>query len=161
MGEEVKKLTPTGRIQRPAYNIVAEWIKRCCGISTSQDGFEEDVMFNYKWVNDPEARNKRSNFVYANVDNFDDNESIVDLTQNDDANMNNDDGGDNLYEGEDSRNRNSSNKAENEDNWNKDKKNSWNNDVENGWNENDENEGRNGDWNEDRSEYPNEDWNEG
>ena len=47
-------------------------------------------MFNYEWVNDPEARNKRSNFVYANVDNFDDNESIVDLTQNDDANMNND-----------------------------------------------------------------------
>ena len=105
MGEEVKKLTPTGRIQRPAYNVVAEWIKRawdqvdtalikrsfkCCGISTSQDGSEEDVMFNYEWVNDPEARNKRSNFVYANVDNFDDNESIVDLTQNDDANMNND-----------------------------------------------------------------------
>ena len=28
MGEEVKKLTPTGRIQRPAYNVVAEWIKR-------------------------------------------------------------------------------------------------------------------------------------
>ncbi|CAG8733968.1 1827_t:CDS:2, partial [Cetraspora pellucida] len=53
---EVKKLTPTGRIQRPAYNV-------CCGISTSQDGSEEDVMFNY---------------------------DIVDLTQNDDANMNND-----------------------------------------------------------------------
>ena len=69
------------------------------------------------------------------------------------------DGGDNLYEGEDSRNRNSSNEAENEDDWNKDKENGWNDDIENGWNENDENEGRNDDWNEDRSEYPNEDWN--
>ncbi|CAG8460887.1 20074_t:CDS:2, partial [Dentiscutata erythropus] len=128
MGEEVKKLTPNGCIQCPAYNIVAD-------ISTSQDGSKEDVMFNYE-----------SNFVYANVENFDDNENIVNLTQNDDANMNNDSCSDNLYEGKDSRNKNSLNEAKNKDDWNKDK-------------ENDKSEYSNEVWSEDRSEYLNEDWN--
>ncbi|CAG8786058.1 402_t:CDS:2, partial [Gigaspora rosea] len=60
MSEEIKKLTRTG----PEW-VIKSWnqvdpalIKRsfkCCGISTAQDGTEEDLMFNYDWVNNPEA----------------------------------------------------------------------------------------------------------
>ncbi|CAG8781923.1 24556_t:CDS:2, partial [Gigaspora rosea] len=71
MGEEIKKLTRTGRIQRPAYNLVAEW---CCGISTAHDGTEEDLMFNYDWVNNPEAQNRNHEFIYINEDNESDSE---------------------------------------------------------------------------------------
>ncbi len=50
MAEEIKKLTPTGHIQRPAYHTVAEWVDiawrnvdsaliqrsfKCCGISNA------------------------------------------------------------------------------------------------------------------------------
>jgi hypothetical protein len=69
MAEEIKKLTPTGHIQRPAYNLVANWVKiawdqvdsalikrsfKCCGVSTAQDGSEENIMFDYNWVENPE-----------------------------------------------------------------------------------------------------------
>ncbi|CAG8546623.1 2140_t:CDS:2 [Racocetra fulgida] len=76
MGEEIKKLTHTGYIQRPAYNL-------CCGIFTAQNGTEEDLMFNYNWVNNPEAQNKNGEYVYIDEDNASNSESIVDLIQND------------------------------------------------------------------------------
>ncbi|CAG8832090.1 25839_t:CDS:1, partial [Gigaspora rosea] len=98
MGEEIKKLTPKGRIQRPAYNLVAKWIKlawdqvdpnlikqsfKCCGISIAQYGSEEDVMFDYNWVANPESRNNNDNYIYVDVDNASDSESVIDLTLND------------------------------------------------------------------------------
>ncbi|CAG8855303.1 31963_t:CDS:2, partial [Gigaspora margarita] len=103
MGEEVKKLTPTGRIQRPAYNLVAQWIKtawdqvdpalikrsfKCYSISTAQDGSEEDFMFNYNWVKNPDSQNKNSNSMYIDTDDISDGESVVDLTHNDDSDSN-------------------------------------------------------------------------
>ncbi|CAG8696665.1 18204_t:CDS:1, partial [Acaulospora morrowiae] len=62
MAEECKKLTPTGRIQKPAYNVIAQWIKKawddidpaliqrsfkCCGISNARDGSEDKLIFDF------------------------------------------------------------------------------------------------------------------
>ena len=60
--EEVKELTPTGKLKRPSYETVANWVKdlwnavnvnlirrsfKCCGISNNRDGSEDDWIFNY------------------------------------------------------------------------------------------------------------------
>ncbi|CAG8602270.1 6251_t:CDS:2, partial [Diversispora eburnea] len=65
MAEEIKKLIPTGQIQRPAYNLEAEWVLtswnqidkiliqrafKCCGISNARDGSEDKYIFDYNWV---------------------------------------------------------------------------------------------------------------
>ncbi|CAG8742043.1 6529_t:CDS:1, partial [Racocetra fulgida] len=41
----------------------------CCGISTAQDGTDEELMFNYDWVKNPEAQKKHSECIYTNEDN--------------------------------------------------------------------------------------------
>lgn len=77
MAEEVKKITSTGRIQRPAYNVVAEWVKsaweaidikliqrsfKCCGISVAMDGSEEGLIYDYDNVG--AMKHKPTNYVY-------------------------------------------------------------------------------------------------
>jgi hypothetical protein len=67
MAEEVHNFTPAGRIKRPAYNKVAQWVKvawdnvdvekikksfKCCGISVAKDGTEDDLIFDYDMLND-------------------------------------------------------------------------------------------------------------
>src|ERR1043166_8333095 len=62
MMEEIKELTPTGKLKRPSYETVANWVKdswnavdvnllrrsfKCCGISINRDGSEDDWIFNY------------------------------------------------------------------------------------------------------------------
>lgn len=67
MSEEVHEFTLAGRIKRPAYNKVAQWVKvawdnidvekvkksfKCCGISVAKDGTEDDLIFDYDLLND-------------------------------------------------------------------------------------------------------------
>ena len=62
MSESVKELTPAGRIKRPFYETVVDWINRswnaidisliqrsfkCCGISNERDGTEDNLIFDY------------------------------------------------------------------------------------------------------------------
>src|SRR6184192_2751323 len=62
MMEEIKELTPTGKLKRPSYKTVANWVKdswnavdvnlirrsfKCCGVSNNRDGSEDDWIFNY------------------------------------------------------------------------------------------------------------------
>ena len=57
-----KELTPTGKLKRPFYETVANWVKdswnavdvnlirrsfKCCGVSNNRDGSEDDWIFNY------------------------------------------------------------------------------------------------------------------
>ena len=87
MVEEIKTYTPSGRIQKPAYNLVAQWVKnawnavdpslirrsfKCCGISNEQDGSEEHLIFDYDKVAGSNTTNK-SNYIYLN-DEIDDQE---------------------------------------------------------------------------------------
>jgi len=88
MAEEVKTLTPTGRIQRPAYNVITEWVKaaweaidpqliqrsfKCCGISIAMDKSEESLIFDYNRVEITKLRT--GNYVYDDDNNDDDDKS--------------------------------------------------------------------------------------
>src|SRR5437763_1850865 len=65
MSESVKELTPAGRIKRPSYETVVNWVNiswnavdisliqrffKCCGISNKRDGSEDDYIFDYECV---------------------------------------------------------------------------------------------------------------
>jgi len=67
MSDEVHELTPAGRIKKPAYSKVAQWVKvawesinvikiknsfKCCGISVEKDGIEDDYIFDYDLLKD-------------------------------------------------------------------------------------------------------------
>ncbi|CAG8817552.1 19729_t:CDS:1, partial [Racocetra fulgida] len=45
-------------------------------------GTDEELIFNYDWVKNPEAQKKHSEYIYTNEDNASEDESVVDLTQN-------------------------------------------------------------------------------
>src|SRR2546423_12510062 len=60
MNEAIKKYTPSGRIKKPSYSLVANWVKdswdaidpnmikrsfKCCGISNDINGLEDDLIF--------------------------------------------------------------------------------------------------------------------
>lgn len=62
MAESVKELTPAGKIKRPSYETVVDWVKmswnavdtsliqrsfKCCGISNNRDGSEDGLIFDY------------------------------------------------------------------------------------------------------------------
>ena len=62
MMEEIKELIPTGKLKKPSYETVANWVKdswnavdvnlirrsfKCCGVSNNRDGSEDDWIFNY------------------------------------------------------------------------------------------------------------------
>ena len=61
--ESVRELTPVGRIKRPSYKTVVNWVSKlwnaidinlikrsfkCCGISNKRDGSEDDWIFDYR-----------------------------------------------------------------------------------------------------------------
>lgn len=65
MDEAIKEYTPTGKIKRPSYSLVASWVKeawdnidpaiirrsfKCCGVSTKTDGSEDDSIFDFEKV---------------------------------------------------------------------------------------------------------------
>ncbi len=65
MNEAIKDYTPSGRIKRPSYSLVASWVKeswdsidsdmirrsfKCCGISNNLDGKEDNLIFNFNKV---------------------------------------------------------------------------------------------------------------
>ena len=62
MIESAKELTPTGKIKRPSYKTVVNWINiswnavdvnliwqsfKCCGISNKRDRTEDELIFDY------------------------------------------------------------------------------------------------------------------
>ncbi|CAG8627158.1 3193_t:CDS:2, partial [Diversispora eburnea] len=101
-----KKLTPTGQIQRPAYNLVTEWVLiswnqidtsliqrafKCCGISNARDGSEDKYIFDYNWLNG--NKNNGGNFIYTEDENENnegnsENEEVSDI-ENNEASENN------------------------------------------------------------------------
>ncbi|CAG8465503.1 9547_t:CDS:2 [Cetraspora pellucida] len=85
MAKEIKSYTPTGHIQRSAYNLVAQWVKnawdaidpslihhffKCCRISNAQDGSKEHLIFDYDLVTKNNASNN-GNYVYLSNESSD------------------------------------------------------------------------------------------
>lgn len=69
MSESVRELTPAGRIKRPSYETVVDWVNKpwnaidvnlikrsfkCCGISSKRDGTEDD------WISITGVLNKQN-----------------------------------------------------------------------------------------------------
>src|SRR6266542_2341826 len=67
MSEAIKDYTPSGKIKRPSYSLVANWIKegwdaldinmirrsfKCCGISNATDGTEDTLIFDFNRLED-------------------------------------------------------------------------------------------------------------
>src|SRR5271154_6222165 len=62
MIESIKELTSTGKIKRPSYKTVVNWVNvlwnavdvnliqrsfKCCGISNKRDEIEDELIFDY------------------------------------------------------------------------------------------------------------------
>ncbi|GES84778.1 pogo transposable element with KRAB domain [Rhizophagus clarus] len=73
MSEAIKDYTPSGKIKRPSYSLVASWVKegwdaidtsmirrlfKCCGISNATDGTEDTLIFDF---NQLESKINREN----------------------------------------------------------------------------------------------------
>ena len=65
MNEAIKELTPSGKIKKPSYSLVANWVKdswdaidpnmikrsfKCCGISNNTNGSEDGLIFDFSKV---------------------------------------------------------------------------------------------------------------
>jgi hypothetical protein len=68
MAESVKELTPAGKIKRPSYETVVNWVNaswnaidsnliqrsfKCCGVSNNRDGTEDNLIFDFKFLEKP------------------------------------------------------------------------------------------------------------
>ncbi|GBB96673.1 hypothetical protein RclHR1_28050001 [Rhizophagus clarus] len=73
MSEAIKDYTPSGKIKRPSYSLVASWVKegwdaidtsmirrsfKCCGISNATDRTEDTLIFDF---NQLESKTNREN----------------------------------------------------------------------------------------------------
>src|SRR6266536_426333 len=65
MNEAIKEYTPSGKIKRPSYSLVANWVKeswdaidlnmirrsfKCCGVSNATDGSEDGLIFDFSKI---------------------------------------------------------------------------------------------------------------
>src|SRR5947207_12561733 len=73
MNEAIKEYTPSGRIKKPSYSLVANWIKdswdaidlnmikrsfKCYGISNDINGLEDDLIFDLSKLENVNNRNR-------------------------------------------------------------------------------------------------------
>ena len=73
MNEAIKEYTPSGRIKKSSYSLVANWVKdswdaidlnmikrlfKCCGISNDVNGLEIDLIFDLSKLENVNNRNR-------------------------------------------------------------------------------------------------------
>jgi len=71
MDEAIKEYTPSGKIKRPSYSLVANWVKeawdniepamirksfKCCGISIELNGSKDNLIFDFEKVSGDKDR---------------------------------------------------------------------------------------------------------
>ena len=94
MSEYVRELTPAGRIKRPSYETVVDWVNRswnaldvnlirrsfkCCGISNKRDGTEDDWIFDYRRL----EQTKSSDEIRFLDDEIDEDSDVNDYEEED------------------------------------------------------------------------------
>jgi hypothetical protein len=87
MAESMKELTPTGKIKRPSYETVVNWVNaswnavdigiirrsfKCCGISNKRDGSEDDLIFDYERIGQSKKATGNDEVEDINDDDNDD-----------------------------------------------------------------------------------------
>ena len=103
MSEAIKDYTPSKKIKRPSYSLVAKWIKeswdaidpnmimrsfKCCGISNAIDGKEDNLIFDFDKVES--VNNPRREVEENNEDN--DNRSDDSYSESDESGSDNSSG---------------------------------------------------------------------
>jgi hypothetical protein len=101
MSEAIKDYTPSKKIKRPSYSLVAKWVKeswdavdpnmimrsfKCCGISNAIDGTEDNLIFDFnkvESVNNPRRGVEEDN--EDDDDGSDDSYSESDESESDDS----------------------------------------------------------------------------
>ncbi|CAG8680748.1 9049_t:CDS:1, partial [Acaulospora morrowiae] len=96
MAEEIKELTPSGRIKRPPYNLIAQWVLtaweqidsklieksfKCCGISNSRNGSEDKLIFDYDRLILTQNRKENNDYIFENIEYNNQEKKIIDLTE--------------------------------------------------------------------------------
>jgi hypothetical protein len=86
MCDAIKDYTPSGKIKRPSYSLVANWVKeswdsmdinmirnsfKCCGISNDMNGSEDNLIFDFNQSNKENLKVEEDN----EGDNGDNNEN--------------------------------------------------------------------------------------
>ena len=94
MAEDVKNYTKSGRIQRPTYTKIAEWVLdswknidtnlirksfKCCGISNERNGKDDHLIFNYDHL---EQDAGTSNYVFDVENEIENSTNEVENTNN-------------------------------------------------------------------------------
>ena len=90
MSEAIKDYTPSGKIKRPSYSLVASWVKegwdaidinmirrsfKCCGISNAIDGTEDTLIFDFNQLESKINRENLGREVEEDGENDKENES--------------------------------------------------------------------------------------
>ena len=104
MSESVRELTPAGRIRRPSYKMVVDWVNRsqnaldvslirrsfkCCGISNKRDGTEDDWIFDYRRLEQTKSSDEITLEDEENEDDEDDEDDENDDDYEEEENYNN------------------------------------------------------------------------
>ena len=112
MNDAIKDYTPSGKIKRPAYSLVANWIKeawdsvdtnmirrsfKCCGVSNSLDGSEDGLIFDFNKVEEIDNRGKGIEENEINSESESENESDEERGSEDDCNESEDNESKNDY----------------------------------------------------------------
>ncbi len=112
MNDAIKDYTPSGKIKRPAYSLVANWIKeawdsvdtnmirrsfKCCGVSNSLDGSEDGLIFDFNKVEEIDNRGKGIEENEINSESESENESDEERGSEDDCNESEDNESENDY----------------------------------------------------------------
>src|SRR5437763_10103229 len=103
MSESVRELTPAGRIKRPSYETVVNWVNRswnaidtsliqrsfkCCGISNKRDGTEDDWIFDYRRLEQTKSSDEITLEDEENEDDEDDEDDDYEEEENYDNDWN-------------------------------------------------------------------------
>jgi hypothetical protein len=137
MNDAIKDYTPSGKIKRPSYSLVANWIKeswdsidtnmirrsfKCCGVSNSLDGSEDGLIFDFNKVKEI---NNRGKGIEENGVNESESETESDDESGleDEGNNSEDEGNDSEDESESESEGNESENSESEDDYYKENEN--------------------------------------
>ena len=86
MCDAIKDYTPSGKIKRPSYSLVANWVKeswdlmdinmirnsfKCCGISNDMNGSEDNLIFDFNQSNKENLEVEEDNEGDSEDDNED------------------------------------------------------------------------------------------
>src|SRR4051794_24725337 len=105
MCEAIKDYTPSGKIKRPSYSLVASWVKegwdaidinmirrsfKCCGVSNATDGTEDNLIFDFDRLESRVSRKDSGREVESerNENDTEDSESEIDsnISESEDSN---------------------------------------------------------------------------